>query len=143
MRLAYHLKVVACFLSIVPSVSSAAQFQCPSSLEIEEAVRSPISPWEKIVSPHGYQLDRALVFSHHPSEGGSLVPDKTIKGKGVLRDIWYFSGKTSEGFWIGCRYLRSNIVLVQPVGSGVGHCEVSYETLPSGKILKLKSIQCE
>jgi hypothetical protein len=143
MHLAFHLRTVVFVVSMVPFVCSAAQFQCPSSIEIEEIVRSSISPWEKVVSPQGYQLDRVLVFSRDPSEGGSQVPDETIKDKSVVRDIWNFPGKKSEGFWIGCRYLHSNTLLVQLVGTGFGQCKVSYDTLPSGKILKLNSIQCQ
>ena len=141
MNLALHLNFVV--LSAMPVLCAAAQFQCPSSIDIEETLRTSISPWEKVVSPQGYHLDRAFVFNRHPSEGGSQVPDKTIKSKRVLRDMWYFPEKKSERFWIGCSYLRSNTVLVQPVGAGLGQCEVTYETLPSGKILKLASIQCQ
>jgi hypothetical protein len=142
MQLAYGLKAFLFILLIIPIISSAEEFQCPSTIEISEKVGTVNPPWESIVSPQGYQLDRALLFFHHPAEGGSQVPDKTVKGKRILRDVWLFRGKKSEEFWIGCRYLNSNTLLVRPIGSGFEQCEASYETLPSGKVLKLNAIQC-
>jgi len=70
------------------------------------------------------------LYSGHPRERASLVPDedKSMKGTGRLAS-WKFHGE----HWVGCNYANSLKMLIRPLPGTATECEMHYQ-VSRGKI---------
>ena len=76
------------------------------------------------------KLTGMALYSGHPRERASLVPDadKSMKGIGRLAS-WKFQGE----HWVGCNYANSLNMLIRPLPGTATACEMHYH-VSSGKI---------
>jgi hypothetical protein len=72
-----------------------------------------------------------------------MVPDKTTRSKGLAKTSWRFPQKKSADFWVGCSYANTSIMLARQLPEGLSQCEVINDLLPSGSVLRIRSIVCE
>lgn len=135
---------VLCSALTVPACY-AIEFRCPASIEVSEQFQGEQSEWEAFIdrSRGGYRLDNVGIYSGHPKERGALVPDKTARSKGIGKTVWRFPGKKSATSWLACSYSNTNIMLVRQLPDGLSYCEMTSELLPSGSVLRIKSVVCE
>ena len=139
----YLLVSLCCALAT--STCLAAEFQCPASVQVSENLANQIPPWEVVMDQGrgGYNLDNVGFYSGHPRNKAAVVPDKTARSKGLEKTTWRFPEKKSADYWINCFYANTNITLTRQLPDGLSHCEVASELLPSGSVLRIKSISCK
>jgi hypothetical protein len=139
----YFLVGLCCVLTT--SASFAIELQCPASVDVSEKLVNEPSPWEAVIDQGrgGYHLDKVGFYSGHPKNKGAVVPDKATRSKGLAKTTWYFPQKKSDNFWISCSYANTAIMLTQQLPDGLSYCEVASELLPSGSVLRIKSIVCK
>lgn len=117
-------------------------FQCPSSLTITQSGTAPGAEWEAVSDKRALSLLRAGFYLHHPSQGGSLVPDSTKRTKSEETSVWTFPRNPGDDFWLGCHYNDSTVILARRLGDNISKCSVKYSLLPSGERDLLKDIIC-
>jgi hypothetical protein len=114
-------------------------------VQVSENLANQIPPWEAVVDQGrgGYNLDNVGFYSGHPKNKAAVVPDKTTRSKALAKTTWRFPQKKSADFWVSCSYANTSILLTRQLPDGLSHCEVTSELLPSGSVLRIKSIACE
>ena len=139
-----YLLIGLCY-ALPTSSCLAVEFQCPASVQVSESLANQVPPWEAVADQGrgGYNLDNVGFYNGHPKNKAAVVPDKTSRSKGLAKTMWRFPQKKSADFWISCSYANTSILLTRQLPDGLSHCDVTSELLPSGSVLRIKSIACE
>jgi hypothetical protein len=142
----YGIYILAVLFTIlVLPACYAIEFRCPASIEVSEQLQSEQPGWESLVDQTrgGYRLDNVGFYNGHPKEKGAVVPDKTTRSKSIAKTVWRFPGKKSATSWLACSYANTSVMLVRQLPDGLSYCEMTSELLPSGSVLRIKSVVCE
>jgi len=126
---------------LLPVASHSAElelvFACPKAFPVVPA--STDQAWQSLEDSNrqtapargvSMKLTGMSLYSGHPRERASLVPDddRSIKGTGRLAS-WKFQGE----HWVGCNYANSLNMLIRPLPDTATACEMHYQ-VSSGKI---------
>ena len=130
-------------LLLIPGLAWGADqlIECPQSLEVKSVASAP-DGWHIIDMKQENVLERVGLFSGHPSNGASLVPDKSQTRNGESKDVWAFSPISEEEQWLACFYYGTSLVVAQPVGLHATRCEVRYKVTRAGARLSVLSARC-
>jgi len=130
---------LAIFLLPVASHSAELElvFTCPKVFPAVQA--STDREWQSLEASDGQiiqarglpmKLSGMALYSGHPRERASLVPDDDKRMKGTGRTAsWKFQGE----HWVGCNYANSGHMLIRPLPVTATACEMHYQ-VTSGKI---------
>lgn len=107
-------------------VSTAAlaaenEYQCPDQIEASSgSAKAPkgFEVWED--KQEKFFLDGVTMYSGHPKDMASLVPDISDKQS----DGWTISPDDKYGYWIACSYKNTTQVLIKKIGAGIKSCSV-------------------
>ena len=116
-------------------------FTCPKSFPAVQA--STDQAWKSLEVSEGQtaparvlpmRLTGMALYSGHPRERASLVPDDDKRMKGIGRMAsWKFQGE----HWVGCNYANSGNMLIRPLPVSATACEMHYQ-VSSGKIQTIR-----
>ena len=118
---------------------------CPESLDVTETVSGLELEWEGVVdgARRVHKLEGVRLYSGHPKEMGNLVPDSVRREKGLQKTTWRFPTSASENYWLACTYQNTTFLAVKKLTPEIKSCIVTEQMLPSGVVLKLKSVMCQ
>jgi hypothetical protein len=116
---------------------------CPETIETQQ---------EPKTIPEGYavsadtlgpsRLTYVSFFDGPPEQQADLVPDEDKGGQ----PEWHFSSPSKVGgYWIGCHYSRTQLMLTRQLPASVRKCSVSYQKRDQGLIegeRPIKQITC-
>ena len=141
-----HALLIATF-SFLHQANAAtdAQVLCPESLDVTETVSGLELEWEGVVDSarRAHRLEGVRLYSGHPKEMGNLVPDSVRREKGLQKTTWRFPTSASENYWLACTYQNTTFLAVKKLAPELKNCTVTQQRLPSGAVLKLKSVTCQ
>ena len=116
--------------------------QCPATLAVDQKVEA-LAGWEVVIDAKSFPLDRVALYSGHPSEKATLVPDESSPRAGGSIDRWTFTRSPNESIWLACVYSGTGAILAQRLGDSIKGCAVDYETTPSGTRQRVVSVSCQ
>ena len=127
------------------NAATDAQVLCPESLDVTETVSGLDVAWEGVVdgARRAHKLEAVRLYNGHPKEMGNLVPDSVLHEKGLQKTSWRFPASASENYWLACTYQNTNFLAVKKLAPEIKSCIVTEQLLPSGVVLKLKSVTCQ
>lgn len=135
------------FFSFLSQANAATDVKilCPESLAVAETASGVDVDWEVIVDGGrgAHVLDGVRVYDGHPRELANLVPDSVRREKGLQKTTWRFSNARSENYWLACSYQNTTLLAVKKLTSTLKSCQVTQQLLPSGAVLKIKSMICQ
>jgi hypothetical protein len=107
--MAFPTSLIASALLIATGNAMAAPSpgNCPDAILATEATSAALGPWEAVIdeSKGGRTLEQIRVYTGHPREMGSLMPDNAIKRSGKLVSTWQLASPDARGgYWLGCAY---------------------------------------
>lgn len=114
--------ILVLFLSIP---SFGVELVCPSEMKSQQTLSGSVSKgWESFhYRPQlTHKLEGFGVFSGHPKENASLVPDNETEPY-----YWTISKDSKEGYWISCRYSDTQLNLVRKIPNGISKCTYKYK----------------
>lgn len=118
---------------------------CPESLNVTETASELEAGWDVVVDRgrRAYKLDGVRIYLGHPREMGSLVPDSVRREAGLQKTTWLFSKSVSDQYWIACSYQNTKLLAIKKLAPDLASCQIKEQLLPSGTVLKLKSVHCQ
>ncbi len=142
------------FLSLMIAASAAAslaaaaapvKYDCPSTVAVAEQPKAPDASWEAMLDSGraGYPLDAVAVYSGHPREMASLVPDSSKKVKLHQITTWEFPEPDPRGIWMACMYGNSHAMLVRKVQADAKRCRFTELLFKGGGRERIESFVCE
>lgn len=135
---------IFCFLQQA-NAATDAKVLCPESLDVTETVSGLDVAWEGVVdgARRAHKLEGVRLYYGHPKEMRNLVPDSVRREKGLQKTTWRFSTSASENYWLACTYQNTTFLAVKKLTPEIKSCIVTEQMLPSGVVLKLKSVMCQ
>jgi hypothetical protein len=113
---------------------------CPQSIDVTQSA-TPVKGWETVDEATPIVLDRVAVYSGHPREKASLVPDGDEDMFNTKHDVWTLHRKSKDDdFWISCVYINTTIMLVKKVPQSSNAVIVEYDNHPGGTRLGIKRV---
>ncbi|SFU78666.1 hypothetical protein SAMN05216350_105104 [Polaromonas sp. YR568] len=113
---------------------------CPSTLAVAESAKPPAG-WEAVPAGHPRAFSNLGLFSGHPREMASLVPDKQNRSGKQLLSTWNLPGG-SERYWLACGYTQSALQAAQPLPAGLTRCTATH-TGPNAALQASPELRCE
>lgn len=141
MKPTLFLFILALVLTISASIF-AAEIHCPASINETPNISNKYIQWTVVANSGERPLERAGVYLGIPPDYGAQVPDSTKSDKKKETVTWKISRANSDLFWIGCSYVGTTATLFQQIGNTIEVCTATYDLLPSGKRLRLYTLEC-
>ncbi|MBI5256095.1 MAG: hypothetical protein HY855_06315 [Burkholderiales bacterium] len=121
----------------------AAPVACPAVLSEVPSV-SPVAPgWTVLAQPGDRPLEQAGVYLGAPEQRGALTPDTVQRDKQHEQLRWQLHRKAGDEFWIGCSYQGTTAMVFRKLESTTTRCQARYALLPTGRRLRLDSLDCD
>jgi hypothetical protein len=130
------MRIFAAFiamLSVPPTFSASmeSRFVCPSTLEARPQGTEDM--WKALAGGDSSSKTGTLVgmsvYSGHPSQMASLVPDHDRQaGTGLREAVWLLEGE----HWVGCQYKGTKTQLIARLPLEVKSCRLSYKAKANG-----------
>lgn len=128
------------------AIAAPSPANCPASIVATETSSAVLGPWEVVIdeSKGGRTLEQILVYSGHPRDMGSLMPDNSVKRNGKLVSTWQLTSPDARGgYWLGCAYRNSTTLLVRPLPASTKVCRLTQRVLASGATAGIELFACE
>lgn len=140
---AFSFKYVALFFLMHGAMAGAATPPCPPSM-LETPTLSRESPlWKFSAKTDERALESVAVFLGPQSELGALVPDSTKKVKNQELVSWNIQPAANETLWLGCAYVGTTAMFIQPIANTATRCVVTYALIQkTGRRLRVESVAC-
>lgn len=139
-----NILVVAILLGLsTATCAKAVIFDCPKMIDILQTVDTPDKSWEQVADaglPQASLLTVA-VYTQHPSDAGSLVPDFSKKNAQTEVTIWRLP-PDSAPYWMACVYTNSRILLAKKISPEAKQCSLT-EALRDQQPNGVVSFVCE
>jgi len=84
-------------------------------------------------SPHYFS--GVTIYSGHPRERASLVPEEKSNGKNTYVAHWQFTPSEKETVWISCHYLGTHATYTMELPTKTTFCEVKYKTFANSGVM--------
>ncbi len=108
------------------AIARPATFECPKVIDIQQTVTGADSAWERV--PDTGLLPASLmtiaVYTGHPSESGSLVPDSNKRNAQAEVTIWRLP-RDSAPYWMACVYANSRTLLAKQIPAEAKQCSLT------------------
>ncbi len=109
----------------------AIDYKCPEFIETTQSLKGSIqADFETITGAfqEKQRLERISVYSGHPKDGGTLVPDNDEYSS--KDPYWTFQVNDNRGVWMGCTYNNTTIILVRKFPTATTKCVLKYKLKP-------------
>lgn len=93
-----------------------------------------------LAEPAQHYFENAGIYSGHPREQASLVPDEQVGAK-KLTARWSLPPNSQHAYWLGCSYRGTTVMAVRQLDSHYRSCSIEYAKR-RGSGLEIKQIQC-
>lgn len=113
---------------------------CPATVSVADSAQAPAG-WEAVPSAQPHAFSNVSLFSGHPREMASLVPDKQSRSGKQLVSTWSLPGG-SEPYWLACGYTQTTQQLAQRLPAGLSRCTATH-TGPSAALQASPEVRCE
>jgi hypothetical protein len=116
------MRTTSLFILALAWNALAVEYRCPESIETEQKLLKPSLPeWSSMNDRMNRQqrLEQISVFSGHPRDGASLVPDNVNEKNDPF---WTLERSKKETYWIGCFYSQSTVRLVREIAPNLTRC---------------------
>ncbi len=113
---------------------------CPASLSVAASAQAPAG-WEAVPSTQPLSLNNISLFSGHPREMASLVPDSQRRRGKQLLSTWSLTGG-SEGYWLACGYAQTTVQAAQRLPAGLTRCTATH-TGPDTALQASPEVRCD
>jgi hypothetical protein len=135
--------VIFVVCGIVQAGAIAADGYCPSSIEVNQSIKTIPSQWTAAHEDFPSILAGITFYSGPPSEDASLVYDKWVKRNGLAYASWTFSTDSSR-IWLKCSYAYTTVTLAKELPKGTKRCDVTYDPkVESNGSPEVKDISCK
>lgn len=126
-----------------PLIATAVIFDCPRTVDIQQTVYPPDSSWESVADAGlpPASLQTVAVYTEHPAEAGSLVPDETKKIAQTEVTVWRLP-PDSAPYWMACVYVNSRTLLAKKIPTEAKQCILT-EALRGKQANGVVSFVCE
>ncbi len=131
--------IIATTLISVARTSYAEIISCPDQIQTDPRV-SEIRGWELLAQPAQHYFENAGIYSGHPREQASLVPDEQISGK-KLTARWSLPPDSQHAYWLGCSYRGTTVMAVRQLDPRYRSCTIEYAK-QRGAGLEVEQIRC-
>ena len=108
---------------------------CPKQIETEQKLNTQLADqWQSMNDTFNNRqlLEMIQVFSGHPKDGASLIPDNTNTHDAV----WTFNNE-KESLWIACFYQQSTVRLIHKLPNNVKKCFLNKKKNPESIFCKI------
>lgn len=113
---------------------------CPATLAVTEGAQAPAG-WEAVGTSQPHPFNSISLFSGHPREMASLVPDKQSRSGKQLLSTWSLAGG-SERYWLACGYAQTTMQAAKQLPAGLSRCTASH-TGPAAALQASPEVRCE
>ena len=143
-----HYKLLLCCVAAFASMNCSANrssITCPESIEVNETYKANDKLWLVVIDKgrRGHFLESVMIYSGHPDEMASLIPDESSDNNQTEISTWNLIAAENEQFWIACAYSNTRVMLTQSLPKAYKQCQVTTALLPTGAKLKIESIICK
>jgi len=142
--LARGLRLSVAAAMLVPSLASADEVRCPSTVGVDQKARSAPDGWSVSYDPSSHPFASVTFYDGRPEESMSLVHDSESKTTTQSAAVWRFLPSTDRRIWIACRYSGTSATLSKALPIDTKTCTVTYslrETI--GGFPAVKKIDCK
>jgi len=115
-------------------------FTCPATLAVTESAQAPAG-WETVAAGQPHTFNGISLFSGHPREMASLVPDKQSRSGKQLLSSWSLPGG-SERYWLACGYAQTTVQAARRLPAGLSRCTATH-TGPASALQGSPEVRCE
>ncbi|NVD97536.1 STY0301 family protein [Massilia sp. BJB1822] len=134
-----HCLIIPAALALFAPASSAEILNCPAQIQTHPKA-SEVAGWEMLAEPAQHYFENAGIYSGHPREQASLVPDEQVSGK-KLTARWSLPPDGPHAYWLGCSYRNTTVMAVRQLDSRYRSCRIEYAKR-RGTGLEVKQIEC-
>lgn len=113
---------------------------CPATISVAASAQAPAG-WEAVPSAQPSAFNSITLFSGHPREMASLVPDKQDRSGKQLVSTWKLPGGT-ERYWLACGYAQTTLQVAQRLPAGLSRCTATH-TGPAASLQASPELRCE
>ena len=114
--------VVVLLIVAMKSAKAGTTIACPEALKVNATIQPPAG-WEVIPPKWKSSLDGITIYSGHPKELGSLVPDELPTKDGYDIAQW----DTDDNTWLECRYTGTHYTIARKLPKGLKSCKAHYK----------------
>lgn len=126
---------------VVPAAQAAPLvLNCPATVSVAASAQPPAG-WEAVPSAQPHAFNGIGLFSGHPREMASLVPDKQSRSGKQLVSTWSLPGG-SERYWLACGYTQTTLQLAQRLPAGLSRCTATHSG-PAASLQASPELRCE
>lgn len=118
----------AAFMSLTVQAAPLV-LTCPATISVAASAQAPAG-WEAVTSSQPHPFHGIGVFSGHPREMASLVPDKQSRGGKRLLSAWSLAGG-SDRYWLACGYAQTALQVAQRLPAGLARCTATHTGTPA------------
>jgi hypothetical protein len=129
----------AAFISL-SAQAAPLLLSCPASISVAASAQAPAG-WEAVPSTQPSSFNGVGLFSGHPREMASLVPDKQNRSGKQLVSTWSLPGG-SERYWLACGYTQTTLQVAQRLPAGLSRCTATH-TGPAASLQASPEVRCE
>jgi hypothetical protein len=113
---------------------------CPATVSVAASAQAPAG-WEAVPSTQPLSFNNIGLFSGHPREMASLVPDTQRRSGKQLLSAWRLPG-ASERYWLACSYTQTTLQITQRLPAGLTRCTATH-TGPAATLHANPELRCE
>jgi hypothetical protein len=119
----------------------AGEVKCPVALTETPGVVEPGSGWTVVAVAADRPLESVAIYLGPDNERAAQVPDVNRK-KNLVESVTWNLLPHQHPYWVGCAYTATSALVFQKLGADLSRCTVSYDLLPSGRRLRVKTLVC-
>ena len=113
---------------------------CPATINVAASAQAPAG-WEAVPSTQPLSFSHVSLFSGHPREMASLVPDTQRRSGKQLLSTWSLPGG-SDRYWLACSYTQTTLQVTQRLPAGLTRCTAAH-TGPNAALQAIPELRCE
>jgi hypothetical protein len=129
----------AAFMSLAAQAAPLA-LSCPATLSVAASAQAPAG-WEAVPSAQPHAFNGVGLFSGHPREMASLVPDKQSRSGKRRLSTWSLPGG-SDRYWLACGYAQTTLQVAQRLPAGLSRCTATH-TGPAAALQASPEVRCD
>jgi hypothetical protein len=113
---------------------------CPATVSVAASAQAPAG-WEAVPSTQPLSFSNVSLFSGHPREMASLVPDTQRRSGKQLLSTWNLPGG-SERYWLACGYTQTTLQITLRLPAGLTRCTATHAG-PNAALQASPELRCE
>jgi hypothetical protein len=118
----------------------AEDIVCPASIIVASSAPT-MREWQPVGGKHEHQLENAQIYSGHPGEEASLMPDESSSGN-TLTARWQLPPGAQHEYWISCSYRDTPLTMARKLDRKYSTCMIRYKRNTGPPPGRLQAIEC-